>query len=741
MAVQETTSKSSQKIHRDGHAKDATQMSKEELDQLCVNTIRFLAVDAVEKAKSGHPGAPMGLAPVAYVLWTRHLRFNPNDPNWADRDRFLLSNGHASMLHYAMLHLTGFDLTIDDLKQFRQFGSKTPGHPERGVTPGIEVTTGPLGQGFANAVGLAVAEQFLASTFNHPPAPVLKRRGSNGIVDHHTYVFMGDGCMEEGITSEAASLGGHLELGKLIAFYDDNGISIDGDTNITFTENVGKRYEAYHWHVQTVEEPNDLESVDRAIAIAKSVLDKPSLIICRTHIGYGSPNKQDTGKAHGNPLGKDEVILTKQHLGWPLEPDFYVPDEALEVFRSAGKRGTKSHDEWNERFEDYKRENPNDATALTNAWSRILPDGWDAELLAMKPSDGPVATRTVGGKAMNIIAKKIPTLMSGSADLNESTFTKLESKEDKEESDDRSSQWDDFEPSKLKHGSYHGRTINFGIREHAMAAMLNGMAAHGGIWPSGSTFFCFSDYMRPAVRLSALMNVPSIFVWTHDSVALGEDGPTHEPVEHLASLRAMPNMTVIRPADANETIEAWRCIMQMEGPAGIVLTRQKLPIIDQEKYCPARNLAKGAYIISDAMSAPEIILIATGSEVQLALGAQIELEKKGIMTRVVSMPCWEFFEKQPQHYRDSVLPPDVSCRLSIELGTSFGWQKWVGEQGASLSVDHFGVSSPYEKILEAYGFTVSNVARIAELLLNDPARAREVLHTLQERFKHVQHPS
>ncbi len=693
----------------------------EDLDQLCINTIRFLAVDAVEKANSGHPGAPMGLAPVAYVLWTRHLRFDPKDPHWFNRDRFMLSNGHASMLHYALLHLTGFDLTLDDIKNFRQFGSKTPGHPERGNTLGIEVTTGPLGQGFANAAGMAIAEQFLASTFNRPP---VDSKAEGNIIDHHTYVFMGDGCMEEGITSEAASLAGHLELGKLIAFYDDNGISIDGSTNLTFTEDVGKRYEAYHWHVQRVADPNDLEEVDHAIRVAKSVLDKPSLIIVPTHIGYGSPNKQDTAKAHGSALGKDEVILTKQHLGWPQQPDFLVPPEAEKVFREAGDRGTKDHEAWTKQFAEYQKANAKDAKTLLHATQRILPDGWDDDLPVFQPAEGPVATRNIGGKVMNIIAEKVPTLTSGSADLNESTFTKLEN-------------WDDFEPSQLKHGSYKGRTLNFGIREHAMAAIVNGMAAHGGVYPSGSTFFCFSDYMRPAVRLSAIMQVPSIFVYTHDSVALGEDGPTHEPIEHLASLRAMPNFTVIRPADANETVEAWRCIMKMKGPAGIVLTRQKIPIIDQAKYCSARGLSKGAYVISDAMSDPEVILIATGSEVHLALGAQTELEQRGIMTRVVSMPCWEFFEEQPEHYRNMVLPPEVTCRLSIELGSSFGWERWVGPDGAALSVDHFGVSSPYKDILQAYDFTVPKIVHYAEQLLHFPQAAKEELRALQQRFAHA----
>jgi transketolase len=689
-------------------------ISQDELDQLCINTIRFLAVDAVEKAKSGHPGAPMGLAAVAYTLWTKHLRFDPQDPSWFNRDRFILSNGHASMLQYALLHLTGFDLSLDDLKQFRQFGSKTPGHPERGDTPGVEVTTGPLGQGFGNAVGMAIAEQFLASTFN---------RERQEIVDHCTYVIAGDGCMEEGITSEAASLAGHLQLGKLIAFYDDNEISIDGNTNITFTEDVNKRFEAYHWHVQNLPNGNDLEAIDHAIRIAKSVLDQPSLIVCHTHIGYGSPNKQDTAKAHGNPLGKDEIVLTKEHLGWPLEPDFYIPEEALYVFREAAAHGVEAHEKWNTQFQNFRKAFPDLHEQFSNALEHKLPNGWDESLPVYTVSDGPVATRTIGGKVMNIIAEKIPTLMSGSADLNESTFTKLE-------------KWDDFEPSPLKGGTYHGRTINFGVREHGMGAIVNGMAAHGGVYPSGSTFFTFSDYMRAAVRLSAIMDVHSKFVWTHDSVALGEDGPTHQPIEHLMSLRAMPNFTIIRPADANETVEAWRCIMKMKGPAGLALTRQKVPVLDQDKYEKASGLAKGAYIISDAMSRPEIILIASGSEVHLALGAQVKLEESGIMTRVVSMPCWEFFDAQPESYRECILPTDVPCRLAIELGASLGWDRWVGPLGAALSVDHFGVSSPYEKILEQFGFTVEYIVHIAGRLLQHPKSAQQELRELQQRFSH-----
>ncbi len=689
-----------------------TPQTPESLDQLCINTIRFLAVDAVEKANSGHPGAPMGLAPIAYTLWTKHLTFDPKDPSWFNRDRFILSNGHASMLHYALLHLCGYDVSIDDLKQFRQWGSKTPGHPERGETPGIEVTTGPLGQGFANAVGMAIAEQFLASTFN---------QADHEVIGHFTYVFAGDGCMEEGITSEAASLAGHLQLGKLIAFYDDNKITIDGSTNIAFTEDVSKRFEAYHWHVIDVPNPNDVDAVDHAIRIAKSVLDKPTLIVCHTHIGYGSPNKQDTSKAHGSPLGKAEVALTKEHLGWPLAPTFLVPNEVIPVFAAAAMRGIDAHKHWHNNIANYASALPELSLALDDAIRDVLPNGWEADLPVYKTSDGPIATRTIGGKIMNVLAGRIPTMMSGSADLNESTFTKLES-------------WDDFEPSPLKGGTYSGRTINFGIREHAMGAIINGMAAHGGVHPSGSTFFTFSDYMRGSVRLSAIMNLPSRFVWTHDSVGLGEDGPTHQPVEHLMSLRAMPNFAIIRPADANETVQAWRCLMKLTGPAGIALSRQKLPVIDQDNYAKAEGLARGAYILSDAMSAPEIILIATGSEVHLALEAQIILEEKGLMTRVVSMPCWEFFEEQPQSYRELVLPSDVSCRLSIELGVSFGWERWVGPSGASLSVDHFGASAPYEKILESFGFTAAYIARIAEKLLQDPIEAQRELQDLQSRF-------
>jgi transketolase len=677
-----------------------------ELEQLCINTIRFLAVDAVQKANSGHPGAPMGMAAIAYTLWTKHLRFNPKNPGWANRDRFVLSNGHASMLLYSMLYLTGYDVSIDDLKNFRQLGSKTPGHPELGITPGVEVTTGPLGQGFANGVGLGIAEQFLRSTFN---------RAGHDILDHRTYVFCGDGCLEEGISSEAASLAGHLELGKLIYFYDSNQITIDGSTRIAFTEDVHQRFEAYRWHVEEVYDGNDVESIDKAIRSAQGVLDRPSIIICHTHIGYGSPNRVDTPKAHGAPLGKEEVALTKQHLHWPLSPEFLVPEEALAIFRIAGKRGEALEKNWNEQFAKFQSAFPDVAAQLTLALSGALADGWDSELPTFDPKDGQVSTRTAGNKVMNAIAAKVPTMIGGSADLVESNFTKLEA-------------YPEFEPSELTGGIYSGRTINFGIREHAMGAIVNGMSAHGGVHPFGATFFTFSDYMRPAVRLAALSNHHSIFVWTHDSVALGEDGPTHQPIEHLASFRAMPNMTLIRPADANETVEAWRHAMRMKGPVGLILTRQKLPVIDQTKYAKSSGLHKGAYVLSEAANGkPEMLLIATGSEVYLALEAQDALAKENIFARVVSMPSFAFFAAQDESYQDEVLPPSLTCRLSIELGASQGWERWVGASGASLAIDHFGASAPIEKILEAFGFTTKNIVALSKSLLKDPKGTQRAL--------------
>ncbi len=677
-------------------------MPNTQLDELCINTIRFLAVDGVEKANSGHPGAPMGMAAIAYTLWTKHMRFDPADPDWFDRDRFILSNGHASMLLYSMLHLTGYDVSIEDLKQFRQWGSKTPGHPERGFTPGVEVTTGPLGQGFASGVGMGIADTFLASTFNKEDLP---------ITGHYTYVFLGDGCLMEGITSEAASIAGHLELGKLIYFYDSNHISIDGSTDLTFTEDVALRFKAYGWQVLIVKDGNNVDEIDEAIIAAQRDTKRPSMIICNTTIGYGSPNRAGTSKAHGAPLGKDEVKATKDAMGWPLEPTFHVPDEAQQVFRKAGQNGGEFSAQWRSRLAEYGTKYPDDAKSFDAAISGKLREGWDKDMPVFSPKDGPMATRNAGGKALNSLAATIPTMITGSADLNESCFTKFD-------------KYPEFGPHKHKHGEPNGRTVNYGVREHAMGAIINGMAAHGGVYPSGSTFFTFSDYMRPAVRLASLMNVPSVFVWTHDSVGLGEDGPTHQPVEHLASLRAMPNFTVIRPGDANETVEAWRVAMRSQKPCGIVLSRQKLPIFDLEKYAPPVGLEKGAYIKSNSTGEPKIILIASGSELSLAIDAQALLQKNGIPTRVVSMPSWELFELREAKYRELVLPPSVP-KLSIELGSTQGWHKWVGDSGASIGVDTFGASAPYEKILEEYGFTVENVAAIAKLVIDNPKAARK----------------
>jgi transketolase len=677
------------------------------LDQKCINTIRFLAVDAVQKANSGHPGTPMGLAPLAYVLWTRHLRFNPKDPAWFDRDRFVLSNGHASMLQYAMLYLTGYDLTLDEIKNFRQWGSRTAGHPESTLIKGIEVTTGPLGQGFANGVGMGVAEQFLASTFNQP---------EHKIVDHHTYVFCGDGCLEEGITSEASSFAGHHQLGKLIYFYDDNKITIDGPTSLTFTEDVHKRYLAYGWHVAEVHDANDLAEIDHAIHEAKNERDRPSMIIVHSHIGYGSPNKQDTSKAHGSALGKDEVLLTKDNLNWPTSPEFLVPNEVLKHMRASVEKGAALQNEWDEKFASYNKAYAKEAKVLQAAIECKLPKSWEKSLPVFSPKDGPMATRTASGKVLNAIAAGIPTLIGGSADLNESTFVKLE-------------EYGDFEPSPLYGGTFKGRMINFGIREHAMGAILNGMAAHRGTYSYGSTFFCFSDYMRPAVRLAAVAGYHSIFVWTHDSVGLGEDGPTHQPVEHLMALRAIPHLNIIRPADANETAVAWKVALERNvGPTGLVLSRQKLPIFDHRKCAPAAGLERGAYVLSEASNGkPDAILIATGSEVSLALEAQELLEKSGVHVRVVSMPSFELFEEQKESYKEEVLPEGIACRLSIEMGIATGWERYVGAKGASLSIDHFGASAPAEKIMEAMGFTSENIASIVKELMADPKSAQKKL--------------
>jgi transketolase len=669
-----------------------------ELEWRCIDTVRFLAVDAVQKANSGHPGMPMGAAAMAHTLFTRHLRFDPADPAWPDRDRFVLSAGHGSMLLYSLLHLTGYDLTLDDLRAFRQWGSKTPGHPEYGHTPGVETTTGPLGQGFANAVGMAVAERFLAATFNGDGPSVM---------DHFTYVIAGDGDMMEGVCCEAASFAGHQRLGKLIVLYDDNHITIDGSTSLAFTEDVCGRFEAYGWHVQKVADGNDIDQVDAAIAAAKAETGRPSLIACRTHIGCGSPNKQDSAAAHGAPLGADEVTLTKEACNWPLEPQFLVPPEVKAFYEAAGARGAAAHAAWRERFAAWRAADAGRAAAWDAAWSRTLPAGWDADLPVFKPEDGAIATRSVSGKVINAVAPHLPTLLGGSADLAPSNNTVIKDAPDQQAA------------------TPGGRNFHFGVREHAMASIGNGLALHGGVRPYVATFFVFTDYMRPAMRLSALMGQPVTYVLTHDSVGVGEDGPTHQPVEHLAALRSMPNFVELRPADANETVEAWKVALQHdEGPVGLVLTRQNLPTIDRGAYAAASGVARGAYVLADAEGGkPQIILIASGSEVQLALAAHERLTAEGVRSRVVSMASFRLFERQDAAYRESVLPAACRCRLAVEAGVSFGWERWVGDGGEIIAIDRFGASAPAGTIFERLGFTADNVYDRAKTLL---ARTAEV---------------
>jgi len=664
-------------------------MSKE-LEQLCVNTIRFLAVDGVQKAKSGHPGMPMGMADAAYVLWTQFLRHNPANPKWPNRDRFVLSAGHGSMLLYSLLYLTGYDLPLEELMRFRQWGSRTPGHPEYGLAPGVETTTGPLGQGFATGVGMAIAERFLAATFNRP--------GYN-LVDHYVYAIVSDGDLMEGISHEAASLAGHLKLGKLIYLYDDNHISIDGSTEITFTEDRAARFAAYNWHVQRVD-GHDRAAVAAAIRAAQAETERPSLICCRTHIGYGSPNRQDTAKVHGEPLGEEEVILTKRNLGWPEDKTFYVPEEALQVFRQAVPRGQQLEDEWRQTFQRYAKEYPDMAELWQRVWSRDVTLNWEKVLPVFAPSAGGEATRVASGMVLNALAPMLPTLIGGSADLTPSNNTEL-----------KGIPW--MEP-----GNYAGRNIHFGVREHAMGAILNGLALHGGVIPYGGTFLVFSDYMRPAIRLAAMMELPVIYVFTHDSIGLGEDGPTHQPVEHLPALRAIPNLVVIRPADANETSEAWRVALERrEGPTALLLTRQKVPVFDRATLAPASGLRRGAYVLADSARQPDIILIASGSEVTLALGAREALAQRGVQTRVVSMPSWELFEAQSPEYRTQVLPPQVTARLAVEAAIPLGWERYVGNNGAVIGMERFGASAPYQVLLEKFGFTVENVTQRALQLL------------------------
>ena len=677
------------------------------LDELCVNTIRFLAVDMVQKAHSGHPGMPMGAAAMAYVLWTRCLRFNPRNPEWPNRDRFVLSAGHASALLYALLHLTGYDLSLDELKQFRQWDSRTPGHPERERTCGVEVTTGPLGQGLANAVGLAIAERHLAARFNRPDFPV---------VDHRTYVIASDGDMMEGVASEAASLAGHLRLGRLTVYYDSNHVSLSAATKITFNEDVGRRFEAYGWHVQHVEDGNDLAAIGRATHAAIGEAQRPSLIVVRTHIGYGSPHKQDTFEAHGSPLGEEEVVATKKNLGWPLEPAFFVPDEVRVHFREALDRGERAEAEWNLLLEDYRKQHP-EACQTLESWLRgALPADWDRDLPKFKPADGPIATRKAGHKLLNAIARRVENLVGGSADLDPSTKTVLEGRG----SFHSEGTGDDCVQGSPKGAwDYAGANVAFGVREHAMGAILNGIAAHGGLIPFGSTFLIFSDYMRPAIRLAALSGLGVKYVFTHDSVLLGEDGPTHQPVEHLASLRAMPNLIVLRPADANEVAAAWRISMSHhEQPVALVFTRQKLSVIDRTKYASADGVERGAYVLADSAGRkPRLILMASGSEVHLALAAYEELRESGQAVRLVSFPSWELFEAQPIDYRESVFPPSVTARIAVEAAATLGWERYVGTQGCVIGIDRFGASAPGGVNQEKFGFTVANVvARAKELL-------------------------
>lgn len=675
-----------------------------DLDQTCVNTIRFLSVDMVQKADSGHPGMPLGAAPMAYVLWTKFMKYNPAGPHWVDRDRFVLSAGHGSALLYSLLYLTGYDLSLDDIKQFRQWGSKCPGHPERGHTPGVEVTTGPLGQGLANAVGMAIAEAQLAARYN---------RDGHKVVDHHTWVIASDGDLMEGVASEAASLAGHLKLGKLIAFYDDNLVTLAAGTDITFTEDRAARFKAYGWHVQTIEDGNDLAAIEKAIKRAKGRKDQPSLILVRTHIGYGSP-EQDSYKAHGSPLGEEDVRKTKEKLGWPVEPPFLVPEEALRHFREAQERGKRAESAWKRRWNKYAKAFPELAEELQRSFKGELPPGWDADVPVFPPDEKGMATRKAGGKVLSAIAPKLPAISGGSADLDPSTYTAVEKlgvfspgAESDEQGVGKDEKW-----------NYAGRNLHFGVREHAMGAIANGLAAHGGFIPYTATFLIFSDYMRPPMRLAALSGLHVINVFTHDSIALGEDGPTHQPVEQLAGLRAVPNMTVIRPGDANETAVAWKVAIETRAhPVVLVLSRQNVPTLDRERFASAEGLRKGAYVLKDCEGEPQLILIGTGAETGLVAQAVEKLRAEGIKARAVSMPSWELFAEQDQSYRDSVLPPNVHARLAVEAGCRQGWERWVGDHGSGVGVNKFGASAPGETVLEKYGFTVDNVVAKAKALL------------------------
>jgi transketolase len=682
-----------------------------ELDQLCINTIRTLALDAVQQAESGHPGLPLGAAPMAYVLWTRFLLHNPNNPKWENRDRFLLSAGHGSMLLYSLLHLTGYDLSLDELKRFRQWGSKTPGHPEYGLTPGVEITTGPLGQGFANGVGMAMGGAHLAARFNQEEFP---------LIDHYIYAIVSDGDLMEGIAAEAASLAGHLKLGKLIYLYDDNRVTIEGPTELAFSENVPTRFESYGWHTSTVADGNDVNAIESAIREAQAVTDRPSLISVKTTIGFGMPTA-GTRKAHSDAPGEEAVRETKRHLGWPEDKKFYIPDEALKHFREAVERGARQENDWKSLVAEYEQKHPDLGQLWRSVMSSELPEGWETHLPTFENSK-PMATRAASGEVINALAPHLPTLIGGSADLGPSNNTDIK------------------DGGSFAAGAYDGRIIHWGIREHAMGSTLTGMSLNGGLIPFGGTFMCFSDYMRPAIRLAALSEVQVIYVFTHDSIGLGEDGPTHQPVEHLAALRAIPHLFVIRPADSHEVREAWRvAIQRRNAPTALALTRQKVPLIDRAVYSSAAGLQRGGYVLAEAVRTgsgsdrvdetptintpshsnvtPQLILIATGSEVSLALEARIALQSEGIATRVVSLPCWELFEQQPEDYRNEVLPPSVTARLAIEAGVRQGWDRYVGPRGDVICLDRFGASAPGDVAMRELGFNVENLLNHARRLL------------------------
>jgi transketolase len=663
-------------------------VKKMKIDELCINTIRMLSADAVQNANSGHPGMPMGDAAMAYVLWTKFLRHNPGNPTWQNRDRFVLSAGHGSMLLYSLLHLTGHNISLDDIKNFRQWGSKTPGHPEYCLDCGIETTSGPLGQGFATGIGMAMAEKYLSEMFNRP---------GFSVIDHYVYGIVSDGDLMEGLSSEAASLAGHLKLGKIIYLYSDNKISIEGSTALAFTEDVAKRFDAFGWQVQHAE-GDDLRGVEKAITLAKKEKNKPSIVIVRTHIGYGSPHKQDTAEVHGSPLGEEELRLTKQNLGWP-DKKFHIPAAALKHLRKAVPAGKKYETEWNVMFGKYTKKYP----TLAGMWEALaggaLPEGWEKGLPAFKPEDGAIATRSASGKVLNAVAGTLPHLIGGSADLAPSNNTHLKT-------------YADFGTAK------GGRNIHFGVREHAMGAILNGMALSRMLIPYGGTFLVFSDYMRPAIRLAALMETHVVYVFTHDSIGLGEDGPTHQPIGHLTSLRAMPHLNVIRPADANETVVAWKtALTDSSRPHALVLSRQNLPVLDRKRYPTAENLAKGGYVLSDSKGSPDIILISTGAEIHPTLAAAEELRKTGARVRVVNMACFEIFDRQSQAYKNSVLPPGVEKRLAIEAGATLGWYKHVGLKGHVIGIDRFGASAPAKVLFEKFGFSVANIVKRAKKLL------------------------